>query len=289
MRNLLEFLRNHSHWFLFVLLEALCAVLLFQYNNYQNSVWFTSANWITGKVYEWTSWMESFFSMTKVNEDLTLRNFYLERQVTQLRRLYAEATTETDVKEQQELEKLQQYKLIPAKVVTNELHLANNLITIDKGEKDGVEVGMGVACGKGVVGVVYLTSAHYSIVIPVLNMKSSRISCAIRNRGYFGVLRWDGRDAGIAYVEDIPRHARFNRGDWVETNGFSTIFPPGILVGQIKQVYNSRDGLSYRLQVRLSTDFGNLRDVVVISDKTIAERMRLMQAARDSLKLNVSE
>ena len=289
MRNLLEFLKNHFHWFLFVLLEALCAVLLFQYNNYQNSVWFTSANWVTGKVYEWTSWMESFFSMTKVNEDLTLRNFYLERQVTQLRRLYAEATTETDVKEQQELEKLQQYKLIPAKVVTNELHLANNLITIDKGEKDGVEVGMGVACGKGVVGVVYLTSAHYSIVIPVLNMKSSRISCAIRNRGYFGVLRWDGRDAGIAYVEDIPRHARFNKGDWVETNGFSTIFPSGILVGQIKQVYNSRDGLSYRLQVRLSTDFGNLRDVVVISDKTIAERMRLMQAARDSLKLNVSE
>jgi rod shape-determining protein MreC len=289
MRNLLEFLKNHFHWFLFVLLEVLCAVLLFQYNNYQNSVWFTSANWVTGKVYEWTSWMESFFSMTKVNEDLTLRNFYLERQVTQLRRLYAEATTETDVKEQQELEKLQQYKLIPAKVVTNELHLANNLITIDKGEKDGVEVGMGVACGKGVVGVVYLTSAHYSIVIPVLNMKSSRISCAIRNRGYFGVLRWDGRDAGIAYVEDIPRHARFNKGDWVETNGFSTIFPPGILVGQIKQVYNSRDGLSYRLQVRLSTDFGNLRDVVVISDKTIAERMRLMQAARDSLKLNVSE
>jgi rod shape-determining protein MreC len=289
MRNLLEFLKNHFHWFLFVLLEVLCAVLLFQYNNYQNSVWFTSANWVTGKVYEWTSWMESFFSMTKVNEDLTLRNFYLERQVTQLRRLYAEATTETDVKEQQELEKLQQYKLIPAKVVTNELHLANNLITIDKGEKDGVEVGMGVACGKGVVGVVYLTSAHYSIVIPVLNMKSSRISCAIRNRGYFGVLRWDGRDAGIAYVEDIPRHARFNKGDWVETNGFSTIFPSGILVGQIKQVYNSRDGLSYRLQVRLSTDFGNLRDVVVISDKTIAERMRLMQAARDSLKLNVSE
>jgi rod shape-determining protein MreC len=289
MRNLLEFLKNHFHWFLFVLLEVLCAVLLFQYNNYQNSVWFTSANWVTGKVYEWTSWMESFFSMTKVNEDLTLRNFYLERQVTQLRRLYAEATTETDVKEQQELEKLQQYKLIPAKVVTNELHLANNLITIDKGEKDGVEVGMGVACGKGVVGVVYLTSAHYSIVIPVLNMKSSRISCAIRNRGYFGVLRWDGRDAGIAYVEDIPRHARFNKGDWVETNGFSTIFPSGILVGQIKQVYNSRDGLSYRLQVRLSTDFGNLRDVVVINDKTIAERMRLMQAARDSLKLNVSE
>ena len=46
---------------------------------------------------------------------------------------------------------------------------------------------------------------------------------------------------------------------------------------------NSSDGLSYKLKVRLSTDFGNLRDVVVISDKSIAERAALMQAARDSI------
>ena len=289
MKNLLEFLHKHHHWFLFVILEVISAVLLFQYNSYQNSVWFTTANLIAGRVYEWSSAVEAFFSLTKVNEDLTLRNFYLERQVTQLRRLYSEATQEVSIKERQELEMLSQYKLIPAKVITNELHERDNLLTIDKGEADGVEPGMGVACGKGVVGVTYLTSPHYSVVIPVLNTKSSRISCAIRNRGYFGVLRWDGKDAGIAYVEDIPRHARFKRGEWVETNGYSTIFPPGVLVGQIKEVFNSRDGLSYRLQVRLSTDFGNLRDVVVISDKSIAERMRIMQAARDSLKLNVSE
>ena len=289
MKNLLEFLRKHFHWFLFGVLEVVSAVLLFQYNSYQNSVWFSSANTVAGYVYEWSSAVEQFFSLTKVNEDLTLRNFYLERQVTQLRRLYSEATQEVSVKERQELEMLSQYKLIPAKVITNELHDQNNLITIDKGSADGVEEGMGVACGKGVVGVTYLTSPHHSIVIPVLNVQSSRISCAIRGHGYFGVLRWDGRDAGIAYVEDIPRHARFKRGEWVETNGYSSIFPAGVLVGQIKQVYNSRDGLSYRLQVRLSTDFGNLRDVVVISDKTIADRVRLLQAAKDSLKLNVKE
>ena len=240
-------------------------------------------------MYEWSSAVEAFFSLTKVNEDLTLRNFYLERQVTQLRRLYSEATQEVSIKERQELEMLSQYKLIPAKVITNELHERDNLLTIDKGEADGVEPGMGVACGKGVVGVTYLTSPHYSVVIPVLNMSASRISCAIRGHDYFGVLRWDGKDAGIAYVEDIPRHARFKRGDLVETNGYSSIFPPGVLVGQIKQVYNSRDGLSYRLQVRLSTDFGNLRDVVVINDKNIMERVRLMRAAKDTLQLNVKE
>ena len=286
MKNLLEFLQHHFHWFLFVVLEALSAVLLFQYNSYQSSVWFSSANRLAGQVYAWSSAVESFFSLKKVNEGLTLRNYYLERQVTQLRRLYAEATSP---EETPSYNPLAQYQVIPAKVVTSELHKQDNLMTIDKGEDDGVEPGMGVACGKGVVGVVYQTSSHYSIVIPVLNTTSSRISCAIRGRGYFGVLLWDGKDAGIAYVEDIPRHARFKRGEWVETNGYSSIFPPGVLVGQIKEVYNSRDGLSYRLQVRLSTDFGNLRDVMVINDKSIAERTRLMQAARDSLKLNVGE
>ncbi len=289
MKNLLEFLSRHFHWFIFVVLEVLSLVLLFQYNSYQNSVWFSSANAVAGRIYEWSSAVESFFSLTKVNEDLTRRNFYLERQVTQLRRLYGEATEKKEEKDIHELEKLQQYQLVPAKVVTNELHHANNLLTIDKGAKDGVEAGMGVACGQGVVGVVNVTADHYSIVIPVLNVSSSRISCAIRNRGYFGVLCWDGKDPGYAYVEDIPRHARFKRGEWVETNGYSSIFPAGVLVGQIKQVYNSRDGLSYKLKVRLSTDFGRLRDVVVISDKSIADRVRLMQNARDSLKLNVAE
>ena len=289
MRNLLEFLQRHHHWFLFVLFEALSMALLFQYNHYQGSVWFSTANALAGKVYEMNASVESFFTQARNNELLTQRNFYQERQLSQLRRLYQEATKTADPKELQELEKISQYKLIPAKVVTNELHKKNNLMTINRGSADGVEPGMGVACGQGVVGVTFLCSDHYTVVIPVLNSTSSRISCTIRNRGYFGVLRWYGEESGYAYVEDIPRHARFKRGEWVETNGFSSIFPAGVLVGQIAEVYNSRDGLSYKLKVRLSTDFGIVRDVVVISDKSIAERMRVMQAAKDSLKLNVRE
>jgi rod shape-determining protein MreC len=289
MKNLLEFLGKYYHWVLFVVLEVISLVLLFQYNSYQGSVWFSSANVVIGRIYEWTSAVESYISMKKVNEDLTLRNFYLERQVSQLRRLYGEATKQEDPKEQQGLEFLNHYKLIPAKVITNELNMTNNLMTIDKGSADSIRVGMGVACGKGIVGVTYLVASHYTVVIPVLNSKSSRISCAIRGHEYFGVLRWYGEDARYAYVEDIPRHARFKRGDWVETNGFSSIFPPGVLVGQIVEVYNSRDGLSYKLKVRLSTDFGNLRDVVVINDQAIEERLKLIQAAKDSLKLNVNQ
>ena len=283
MRNLLDFLYKYHHWLVFLVLEVVSVVLLFQYNSYQGSVWFSSASAVAGKVYELESKMTAYLSMAKENEELTMRNIYQERQLDQLRRLYAEATKDTTDMERKGLEFLSQYQLIPAKVVENSIHKLENLITIDKGRKDGVKPDMGVACGNGVVGVVYLVSDHYSVVISALNAASSRISCAIRGRGYFGYLHWYGGDPSVAYVEDVPRHAKFKLGEWMVTSGFSSIFPSGVQVGKIEQAYNSSDGLSYKLKVRLSTDFGNVRDVVVISDKSIAERAALMQAARDSI------
>ena len=172
MRNLLEFLSKYYHWLLFLVLEVVSIVLLFQYNSYQGSVWFSTSNALVGKVYEVDAAIESFFSLTKVNENLTRRNFYLERQVNQLRRLYADITRDTTVVERAELEFLSRYELIPAKVVSNSIDRTDNLMTIDRGRKDGVEVDMGVACGNGVVGVVYLASDHYSVVMPVLNYLS---------------------------------------------------------------------------------------------------------------------
>ena len=278
MRNLLDFLKTYHHWFIFIFLEIASGVLLFQYNSYHGSVWLSSSNVVVGKIYEWESNLLAFMTYGKANEALTLRNYYLERQNDQLRRLYKEATKDTTDMERKELAFLNQFNPIPAKVVDNSVSKLDNLITIDKGRADGVETDMGVACGNGVVGVVSLVSDHYAVVVPVLNAGASSISCAIRNTGYFGYLHWYG-------VEDVPRHAKFKLGDWVVTSGFSSIFPSGVLVGKIEQAYNSRDGLSYKLKVRLSTDFSCLRDVCVISDRSIAERAALLQAARDSINV----
>ena len=41
MRNLFEFLKKYNYWFVFVLLEVVSLVLMFQYNSYQGSVWFS--------------------------------------------------------------------------------------------------------------------------------------------------------------------------------------------------------------------------------------------------------
>jgi rod shape-determining protein MreC len=284
VENLLAFLSKYYHWFLFLLLEAASAYMLFGYNSYQGSVWVSSANVVTGTLYRWQASVMHFFSLSERAEELTTRNLFLEQELARMRQKYADATGDTTALQQAEQETLAQFRLIRAKVVSNSLDKPDNLITIDKGTEDGVETDMGVACGNGLVGVVYQTGLHYSVVLPVLNRRS-RISCAIRNRGYFGYLTWNGGDPSRAYVEDVPRHAKFYKGDWVETSGYSSIFPSGVSVGRIEKIFNSSDGLSYRLQVHLSTDFACLRDVCVICDKGLAERMRLQEAARDSLML----
>ena len=273
MRNLLAFIAKYNHWFLFVILEVICVVLLFRYNSYQGSVFFSSANVAVGKVYEFDAQAKSFFSLTKVNEQLTQRNLYLEEQVKELTERMVEITNDTNYTKRSQLEMLSSYKLIQR----------DNLITLDKGSDDGVRVDMGVACGNGVVGIVYMVSKKYCVVIPVLNSHSN-ISVTVDKRGYFGYLHWLGRRPDKAYVNDIPLHAKVLPGDQIVTSGYSSIFPPGMQVGKVLYVFKSLDGLSLQLQVRLSTDFSTLRDVCIIDDAKMKERIDLMRAAQDSIK-----
>lgn len=285
MRNLLEFLAKYNHWFVFLILEVVSMVLLFQYNSYQGSAWFSSANAVTGKLYEWDANVETFFSLTKVNQELTQRNAYLEQEVQKLSDSLVSVTKDSSIYHRDQFALLRNYRLIPAKVVANSVDKPGNLMTIDKGSADGIHKDMGVISGTGVVGIVYLVAEHYAIVIPVLNTKSN-ISCMIQNRGYFGYLRWKGGVSDLAYLEEVPRHAHFKLGDYVVTSGYSAVFPPGVRVGRIMHVFNSADGLSYRVQLRLSTDFARLRDVCVIDDAAMKERLEIMRAAQDSIATN---
>ena len=283
MRNLLAFLAKYNHWFVFILLEVICFVLLFRFNNFQGSVYFSSANAVAGKVYEYNSSVTTFFNMSQSNKKLSERNLILEQQVRALTQYIATHHGDSLAMEQCQKQALAGFKLIPAKVIQSTINREDNLITKDKGKADGIHEDMGVACGTGVVGVVYMASDHYSIVLPVINVNSN-ISVMIRKRGYFGFLHWKGTPSDIAYVDDVPRHARFALGDYVVTNGYSSIFPPGIMVGKILHVFNSSDGLSYRVQLRLSTDFGKLRHVCVIDNSALKDKALLLKAAQDSLK-----
>lgn len=279
MRNLLNFLIKYNSWFLFLLLEVACFALLFRFNYYQGSVLFTSANRFAGKIYEWVGSIHSYFYLRTANEELMDRNLFLERKV--------EALTETLSGLQRDSAQVNacdsawtDVRIIKARVINNTLNRLDNYMTLDKGSVDGVRNDMGVVSIEGVAGIVCLVSPHYALAISVLNRKSN-INCKVQGTGYFGYLKWDGGDSRYAYVRDLPRYAEVALGDTVVTNGYSSVFPAGIMIGRIVDISDSDDGLSHLLRVELATDFGKLNDVRLIVPQSQEERTGLERNVKE--------
>ncbi|MCR4995159.1 MAG: rod shape-determining protein MreC [Bacteroidales bacterium] len=281
MNALYQFLAKYYHWLLFVALEGISITLLFQFNYYQNSIWLTTANSAVGRAIDWQQQALRYIHLGDVNKALMQRNILLQQNNRILAEEIAQLTHDSTLSERRQKAQLEGIRLIPARVTTNSVMHRDNLMTINVGSLDGVEPEMGVISGTGVVGIVYMTSSHYSIVLPLLNSRSN-ISCRLRGTDYPGSLKWDGSNPLYATLDNIPRHARFKIGDIVETSGYSVVFPPGLFMGKIDKVENSDDGLSYKLRVHLSIDFARLQDVCVVAQDFQAEVRELEQRA-DSL------
>lgn len=265
MHDFVERITAYIHWAIFLLLEVLSGLLLFKYNSYQGSIWFTQANTAAAYVHEWEAKAFAYLRMPAENAELVQRNILLQHETDSLRHLLAEALKDSSATEKKQNTLLQDIKHIPAHIVDNSVRNRDNLLVINAGSNAGVEPEMGVVSGTGVVGIVSAVTPHYSLVISILNSHSS-ISCRLRRTDYFGYLKWKGGNTLRAYMEDVPRHAHIKIGDIVETSGFSNVFPAGIFLGKVAKIENSSDGLAYELEILLGTDMSNLRHVNVISN-----------------------
>lgn len=263
MQGFIDWISKYSHWLVLLLLEGVSLALLVSFNAYQGSVWFTGANHVVGTIQEWQQEGLAYLSLGERNRKLTERNILLESELEVLRNEIRQLRHDSSYTERSLASKIQHLPLLHSRIVSNKITMRDNYLTIDKGAKDGVKPRMGVLCGTGIVGIVSQVTDNYSLVMSVLNSKSS-ISCRLRGSNYFGYLHWGGGNVLCATLDDVPRHANFKIGDAVETSGFSNVFPPGIFVGRIINIRDSRDGLSYQLTVQLSSDLANIRDVAVI-------------------------
>ena len=257
---------------MFLILEVLCIILLVNNLPYQKRKLVNVGNAISGKLFKSKTNFTNYFSLKEENQLMMDHNAML------MSKLYINNDNVT-LKDSASSD----YRFIPANVINNSLTHVDNYITIDKGENDGIRPEMGVINGSGVVGIVYHTSANYSVVIPILNSKSS-VSCKIKRSDYFGFLKWDGGSSEYATVKDMPRHSLFSLGDTIVTSGHSAVFPGGIPIGTVEDMSDSHDGLSYLLKVKLFTDFGRLNDVRVIAQKGLEEQIELEQKVKGGRK-----
>ena len=282
MQNLIDFVVKYKYWFAFFLMEGFCLALLFRVNNYQGRVFFTSANSLVGGIYSTIGGVTSYVGLGNANKRLEAENELLRAEIHEMKRELAAHHIDTL---QFEGFKRSRYHFVGAQVINITTNHSQNLLTLDKGSKDGIKPEMGVVCSSGVVGIVYLTSDHYSIVMPIINMKS-RISCQLKEHLSFGTIEWEFGNPDYAYMTGLPLHVKASKGEVVETSGHSDIFPSGIPLGKVESFGQSSDGMSQSLKVHLAVDFTTIRNVSVITNYDHAEKKKLEFVADSLMNLD---
>ena len=291
MQKLLAFIVAKRHWFLLILCEIISFVLIYQNNAFQRNIMLNSANTITASLLSFSSALFSYFDLQKINQELLERNRLLEMEVLRLHKQQNDKISDMTIFEQIFLKDSElddnpliprnSYKYIPARVINNTVVYSRNYFTIDKGANDNIRPDMGVVSLRGVAGIVSHVNDRYAVAISLLNVKSM-VSCKILHTDFTGALSWKGDDLRHADLEQIATHADFQVGDTVVTSGYSSIFPPGIMVGTVESFKKQNDDNFYSLKVRFSTDFQSLNLLYVIDNPFRNEQIRLEQEAKQN-------
>lgn len=202
--------------------------------------------------------------MKEINESLEANNARLENEVLNLRYQLAELKTLSSDTLGERVNS-PRYDYVKATVINNNVRHPKNYFSINRGSDDGIRKGQGVVDHNGVIGIVNVTGKKTARVISVLN-ESQRFSVKLKNSDFIGSLVWKGNDPTIAYMEEVPRHAKFQMGDTVVTSGYSLSFPADIPVGTVMNRIKGADDNFFILKIKLTPDFKTLSSVRVIKD-----------------------
>lgn len=251
MRDFLRFLQNSHFFFLFLFLETI-SIFIAVRNTEKKNMLINSTNSVVAYFYNKTNNVRTYFLLKEINERLVKENEYLKNSKNNNSKSSSLASTSIEA---------MGYFYKSADVIKNSIFKPNNIITLNKGKKDGITEDMAVVSDKGVVGIVVNVSKNYCSVASILN-KKIKVSAKIKRTNYFGSLKWDADNYRFSTLYDIPDHISLYKGDKVITSGYSLIFPKNIMIGTVDDF--TKEGSFYKIKVKLSQDFNNLQSVYIV-------------------------
>lgn len=259
MQQIFSFLFKNSILLLFLLLLGISLTLAIQSHSYHRSRAISSANVVSGYVYEQINSVEEYLALKEQNEALAAEN-------AQLKMMLYNTQDTAALPPVQLPSAMANFKVIQSKVIYNPYNKHENFLTLNSGRRDGVKTTMGVVSSKGVVGYVENVSNGYSTVISILNRKI-RLDAKIKKADHFGSIIWNGDNAGFVQLVEVPRLASVKKGDTIVTGGRSDIFPENIPIGKIEKIYVDKKTNYYTIDVRLFNDMTALGHVYIIENK----------------------
>lgn len=261
-------------------LEIVCIILIARTNMLQGNDIMSSANTVSGIVYQKQNAVVYYFGLKRMNDSLLSENARLR--MTLANRNSVDTLRDSSVTrmflptDTTQVVTYAQYTYRIARVVNNSVSAANNYITINRGSANGIVKNMAVLSGTGIVGKVIHVSKHFSSILSVLSVKQ-QVSARLKD-GTYGYITWEEGRPDVMLMKDVPQQIKVKRGDSVYTTSYS-FFPPDVLIGVVYKIAPVKSNTQL-LYLRPSTNFRNLQYVYVVENKMLPERIRL----EDSVK-----
>lgn len=278
MQELFAFIYKFRVFLIFVVLEAICGILIINNNTYQRAVFLSSANSAVGSMFQTRNYVSEFLNLDEVNAELMKENANLQYMVSNLKHSDKFAFHEDDSLFLQQIDSLsesEKYLFISSKVINNSILFKNNYITINKGTKDGIKPGMGLITSSGLVGQVKSSSDHFSTCYSLLH-SSMAVSAQLKKNNALCTVQWESEDPSQATLFYLARHLQVEEGDTVVTSGYNAVYPEGIMVGTVSEVEKLPSERFLKVNVNLSVDFSQVSYVYVVN--------ALFRAEKDSLE-----
>ena len=273
MQQIFNFIFKNSNRLLFLLLLGISLSLTIQSHSFHRSKIISSANFLSGGVYERVNTLNEYLNLKTQNDALALEN-------AKLKSLLFNKKDTTTPKRLDSIKGVKPSDIVVAKVIHNSYNVYENYLTLNSGELQGIKPDMGVINSLGIVGIIENTSPNYSTVISILN-KKSQINAKIKKSNHFGSLIWNGKSTGFVQLVDVPRLAAIRKGDTIVTGGQSVIFPENINIGAIDKIEIDDQTNYYTITVRLFNDMTNLGHVYIIKNKDREEITNLEKRGKD--------
>jgi len=277
MKNLLAFVIKHHFIFVFILLQAICVLLMVRNNGYQGSHVLNSSNNVVASVYSAAANTKEYFSLKQENDRLANENAIMRN----LLKSNYSVIPLTQYEKYDTLYK-QQYSYLSAKAVNSSVNKRRNFLTINIGSELGITRDMAVMTNNGIVGIVTDVSPNFSSVMSVLH-KDIRVNCQLKKDGSYGPLIWDGKEYEYCLLTDIPTHAKIKKGDTVMTSELSGIFPEGLFVGTVDSWERRQNESFFTIRVKLGVDLKKVNHVYIIKNKFKGERDSLEKATQKQI------
>ncbi len=278
MRNIFIFIRIYFNFLFFLFLMGISLFMLFNYNQYQHTVYSSVAGEITGRINSQYNNVQYYFQLKKTNDSLVKANETLYNKLKQDFELPDTITKlAIDSIKIDSLQLQRKYLYLPAKVVGNSVSQPNNYLQLHRGSQQGISADLGVTdINNCVVGTVVDVSNNYSVVMSLLH-RQSNISAKLKKSGETGSIVWDGFQTNVVVLKDISKEVKVTKGDTIITSGFSDKFPYGLLIGTVKEIENDKASGAYTIRVKTAANFYNLPYVYVINNLQKDEPRQLLK------------